>query len=275
MENKVFKKIVIAVIVVSIYASVASAEDKEGKEVFELGIRSALNVLTYEKEKSISYSGVEISERYCISLYSGDKRVLEPFDVVKMESLSLNLGYEPAYLKYTEVGESKNIFCFDISDTRKESKAKLSAIGYEYRNIKQYYPKIVKLKEGSRYTRVIPFMGEWSKDMSHTVNLLNSKINTQKEKIEALELKLRKRKKAIRKMIMSFDDITDNSLAKKSVEVKRKARTKKKESIKDKASPVKVKKEEKSNIKKSTFSSRVFTIDSRKKDTNKTAHKGK
>ncbi len=153
------------------------------KKVFDSGIRSALKVLKYEKEHSLTQASADIKNKYCVSLYRANSQVIKPFDVVKMESLSLYLEYKPSYLQYSQDGESKNIFCFASGDTKNEAKAKLKAIRARYGKIDNFNPMVIHLDAEGNYKRAIPFLGIWSKDLSETVGVLEEKIAKQKKEI--------------------------------------------------------------------------------------------
>ena len=156
-----------------------SEGDNNERKVFNSGIRSALKVLKYEKEKSIEETEKQIRNKFCVSLNRTGDQSIKPFDVVKMESLSLYLEYEPMYLLHSNNGEVNNLFCFARGNTKDEAKAKLKAIRARYPKIDNYNPKIEKLKSAGTYKRAIPFLGIWSKDMSNTVQLLNEKVESQ------------------------------------------------------------------------------------------------
>lgn len=153
------------------------------KKIFDSGIRSALKVLKYEKEHSLTQAGNDIKNKYCVSLYRANSQVIKPFDVVKMESLSLYLEYKPSYLQYSQDGESRNIFCFASGDTKNEAKAKLKAIRARYGKIDNFNPMVIHLNAEGNYKRAIPFLGIWSKDMSETVGVLEEKITKLKKEI--------------------------------------------------------------------------------------------
>ena len=170
--------ILLSTLAITIGASSLSANNE--KTVFDSGIRSALKVLKYEKENSMTQTDSDIKNKFCVSLYRTDKQVIKPFDVVKMESLALYLEYKPSYLQFSEDGESKNVFCFAGGDTAPEAEANLKAIRARYPKIDDYNPMVIQLTSKGQYKRAIPFLGIWAKDMSETVSALNSKIESQK-----------------------------------------------------------------------------------------------
>jgi len=189
------------------------------KTVFDSGIRSALKVLKYEKENSMTQTDGDIKNKFCVSLYRTDKQVIKPFDVVKMESLALYLEYKPSYLQFSEDGESKNIFCFAGGDTAPEAEANLKAIRARYSKIDDYNPVVIQLTSKGQYKRAIPFLGIWAKDMGETVSALNSKIESQKialakakKESELVSKKLSQIKKQIESLTSETPNMSNDNL---------------------------------------------------------------
>lgn len=207
------KKTMLIVTALAITTTALTANSE--KKVFDSGIRSALKVLKYEQESSLTHTDSAVKNKYCVSLLGDNGQVIKPFDVVKMESLSLYLKYEPAYLQYAENGESKNIFCFASGDTKKEAQAYLKAIRARYEKIDNFNPLVVQLNADSKYKRAIPYLGIWSKDMSETISVLNAKI--EKQKLEIAEqkkenAKIKRNLKTISDTILSTSNKVSNTI---------------------------------------------------------------
>ena len=200
--------------VILVNSAYGSEGDSKERKVFDSGIRSALKVLKYEKEKSIEETDKQIRNKFCVSLNRTGDQSIKPFDVVKMESLSLYLEYEPMYLLHSNNGEVKNLFCFARGNTKDEAKAKLKAIRARYPKIDNYNPKIEKLKSAGTYKRAIPFLGIWSKDMSNTVQLLN-------EKVESQSLVIKKDNAHIKELSSSLETVVSTIKAKTDAHLKK------------------------------------------------------
>ena len=205
-------------------ASLVFAESMEGKDrkIFDSGIKSALKVLKYEKGKSLNTTNLDIRGKYCISLNRSGSKPIKPFDVVKMESLSLYLEYAPMYLLHSINGESNNIFCFAQGDTKKEAKAKLKAIQARYPKIDEYNPMVTILQEEGEYKRTIPFLGVWSKDMSQTVELLNQEIEQRNKTIAIQKRSILNIEKEFSKFSKFYKNVSSSiSKAKKTISSKK------------------------------------------------------
>ncbi len=279
--KKMTKKTLLIATALTILITGVSANSE--KTVFDSGIRSALKVLKYEQEHSLSEASNDIKNRYCVSLYKSDSQVIKPFDVVKMESLSLYLDYKPAYLQYDQDGESKNIFCFASGDTENEAKALLKAIRARYGKIDDFNPMIIRLDAKGEYKRAIPFLGVWAKDMTEVVGVLNAKIEKQKGELAKSKKETRDAERKLDEikgkiLSISTNDLSDFSavssdrdtdtkkeiVAISSAEDKAKPRVETKTKVEKKADvkvEVLVKKALPDNVKQSADCSRVFTVE--------------
>ena len=210
------KSVALATLLIAGTSSFLNAES--AKKIFDSGFRNALKVLKYEKELSVNKAKVG-REDYCVALYRTTDMPIRPFDAMKMESLSLNMGYNPAYLTYDSYGENKNIFCFVLSKEEKNASSALKEIRSRYPKIDNFSPMIVKLYPKFKYKRSIPFLGVLDDVTTESTTLLSNEIKRKNEVIANQKKEISKLNSKIKTLNDKIDSLAEaNAISKKQDE---------------------------------------------------------
>jgi len=274
----IVKKSVFLVLVLSSLVASASASKGEYKKVFNEGIANAIKVITYEKDMSLNSK--KMGGMYCLKIREISKKHFSSLDAIRLEALSLIMEYKPAHLIHEDETGAESVFCFATAETKEGIDASLKGIKFQYPKIGEYDPKIIKLETRGKWSRVIPSLGKWSKDMSGTIETLNEKIDELSGKLKDKNREAQSYKKKLDRYIENIErtvrDVKDklysdneNTSKRVKVTIEENPYTSQKNEKKAKDTPKKEKskkkklskKEHKNNVKESSHSDRVLYLD--------------
>jgi archaellum component FlaC len=173
------KKMILSVVLIFTFA-----DSNEVKEAFNSGIRNALKVIKHERSQVYK----KIPTGYCISA-KNENGIIDDFSAIKLETLSLILGYKPSFI----VDNNRHkLLCLEIVDNIDSAKKVLSKMRKSYNKLDKFYPKIVMITDG--YHREIPNVGRFNKDMSPTIDALSDRVSELKRKYNSVKEELNKYK---------------------------------------------------------------------------------
>lgn len=184
-------KILLLTSMVTITAS-ADIED----DIFKSGVDNTLKVLEYQK--MLVESDEEYDGKLCYKINPKEGEVsLSDFMVIKLEALSFIAETKPIYFVDKQ---NKKTLCFFTASGNEAYDAKKRLIEDKFKDIKQYHPQKVTLKESDGIQPILPSLGLWNLDMKDSINTLNKEISSLNAEINQKNKLLEKAKSDIAKM---------------------------------------------------------------------------
>lgn len=184
-------KILLLTSMVSITAS-ADIED----DIFKSGVDNTLKVLKYQK--MLAESDEDYDGKLCYKINPKEGEVsLSDFMIIKLEALSFIAETKPIYFVDKQ---NKKTLCFFTASGNEAYDAKKRLIEDKFKDIKQYRPEKITLKESNGIQPILPSLGLWNLDMKDSINTLNKEISSLNAEIDEKNKLLEKAKSNITKM---------------------------------------------------------------------------
>ncbi len=151
--------------ILSMLVTVSMSANREIKEAFIAGIKESIKVIEYER----SLYSKPIMPSYCLEL-KAKNRLLKHYEKIKMESLALYLGLNPALFRY----KKRALLCLSVADNEDILQKDRVKIKREYPEIENYqlhtFP--LSLIEIERILPIVGVMERVSQDTSKPRELI-------------------------------------------------------------------------------------------------------
>jgi len=162
----------------------------EVKKAFVEGIKVSMEVVKYEKSQAFK----DVPSGYCVTVIGKDAP-LDMWEEVKLESLALFLELSPSLLASNKSDEQQRVLCLSIDTEKIDAVNALKKISKHYPKIDKYITKVEILPAQTMH-RIIPGIGEYFKDRSNEVEVLQQKATPLGKKVNGRIVFLSKNEKS-------------------------------------------------------------------------------